>query len=421
MAWIDVGTDEPRWEPDAPQTSSGPLFGWLRSPSDYGQYLGHVPGANTEYQALYDYFQANPSEGTYDPNSEWRRKLAQAADWVNRLNIAEPNKGGSFLSDLGKGAVGMAKTLATNPAVLGAVGGYLAAPSAGAGGAAGAAGAGGSSLFPAVAPVAGAPAVGAGGALGATSLGTGLATVAPEFAAWSAGAGGLGAAAGGSSLLGIGDSPLAAPAGGGYPMPPPSGAIPTYAGMTAPASTISQTIKDWLPAVSAGVGLFNSIGAMGDRRDSEAALRAAFDRSDPFAAARQSAGAQYLEWQQDPSKYMSSPIARLQIDEMNREAQRKNAALGQTWNIDEMGNIRGSGTGATEFARQLQFNLARQYEQALGNRAQQAGMSLFPSAEMARSLAQVQGSGYGLRTDAAKNVVGLIGGLGDLYGKYFGA
>ena len=104
---------------------------------------------------------------------------------------------------------------------------------------------------------------------------------------------------------------------------------------------------------------------------------------------------------------MSSPLARMQIDELNRATRAKQAQLGQTWSVDPQGNIRGSGAGAVDFASQLQYNLARQYETALGNRAQQAGMSLFPSSAMMQSMAQVPG----LQADAQRQM-GLGVGMG---------
>ncbi len=199
----------------------------------------------------------------------------------------------------------------------------------------------------------------------------------------------------------------------------PTGALGP--GATAPAGlSIPDFLKLGLPVAAATAGLFGGGSARQDLGDEQARLRAAFERSDPFAEARKSAGDQYLEWQQDPSKYMNSPIARLQLDEMNREAQRKNAMLGQTWNVDNEGNIRGSGTGATEFARQLQFNMAKQYEQALGNRAQQAGMSLFPNQAFSEQLANNAASRQGVRKDMYGNIIGLAGSLGNLYSKYEG-
>ena len=207
--------------------------------------------------------------------------------------------------------------------------------------------------------------------------------------------------------------------GPGEALTGPTGALGP--GATAPAGlSIPDFLKLGLPVAAATAGLFGGGSARQDLGDEQARLRAAFERSDPFAEARKSAGDQYLEWQQDPSKYMNSPIARLQLDEMNREAQRKNAMLGQTWNVDNEGNIRGSGTGATEFARQLQFNMAKQYEQALGNRAQQAGMSLFPNQAFSEQLANNAASRQGVRKDMYGNIIGLAGSLGNLYSKYEG-
>ena len=399
-----------------------------------------------EYEAAVKALQASPLAAGFGGRGTPEQQKRFAELQQIGLDYIDPNRGydHGIMEKVVKGGL-----LAATGYVGGGAMGLWGAPAAGAAGAAGAAT--GSSLFPAVAPVAGAPTALSGGALGTTSLGGGaLTSVAPEFAAWSAGAGGLGAtegvAGGGSWLTDAvgGESPIdmsyassSAPESAswtaGADVGGPGEALTGATGNLGSSLSLSDAgkfIKEWGPLASSAFGLYGSIGAAGRANDEEARLRAAFDRSDPFAEARKSAGDQYLEWQQDPSKYMSSPIARLQIDEMNREAQRKNAMLGQTWNVDNAGNIRGSGTGANEFAKQLQFNLTRQYEQALGNRAQQAGMSLFPNAEISRQLSQNAASQQGVQRDIYGNIIGLAGSLGDLYSsgkmndlysKFFGA
>ena len=396
-----------------------------------------------EYEAAVKALQASPLAAGFGGRGTPEQQKRFAELQKIGLDYIDPNRGydHGIMEKVVKGGL-----LAATGYVGGGAMGLWGAPAAGAAGTAGAVT--GSSLFPTVAPVAGAPTALSGGALGTTSLGGGaLTSVAPEFSAWSAGAGGLGAtggAAGGGSWLTDavgGESPIdmsyatetspeltsgggADYSGGAWGAGGPGEAL-TGATGALPSSTASKSIADfmkqWGPLASSGLGLYGSIGAKGRLDDEQARLQAAFDRSDPFAEARKSAGDQYLEWQQDPSKYMNSPIARLQIDEMNREAQRKNAMLGQTWNVDNSGNIRGSGTGATEFAKQLQFNLSKQYEQALGNRAQQAGMSLFPNAAISDQLVRNQASQQGVQRDMYGNIIGLAGSFGNLYDKFFGA
>ena len=143
-----------------------------------------------------------------------------------------------------------------------------------------------------------------------------------------------------------------------------------------------------------------------DAEEFQRLLQQGFERSDPFAEQRQQAGAQYRQFLKDPASYFNSPLARLQIEEMNRAVRAKQAGMGQTWNIDEMGNVRGSGTGATDFAKNLQTNLAAQYETMLGNRAQQAGMQLFPSSQMLTA----QGGAFGMQQQA-RNQTGAGMGL----------
>ena len=109
---------------------------------------------------------------------------------------------------------------------------------------------------------------------------------------------------------------------------------------------------------------------------------------------------------QDPMSYMSSPLAQMQIDQLNRAQRAKQAQLGDTWSINPTtGNIQGSGTGAVDFATQMQQNLAKQYETALMNRAQQAGMNLFPNAQMLQQL----GSAAGMQNQAGNTGAGLFG------------
>ena len=186
-------------------------------------------------------------------------------------------------------------------------------------------------------------------------------------------------------------------------------------GLPSPASSPFGDAFSWLSnnrtPVALGISALERLYAGNKQRqqaqDLQARLQGAFDRSDPFADSRKRAGAEYNQMLQDPSSYMSSPLARMQIDELNRATRAKQAQLGQTWSVDPQGNIRGSGTGAVDFASQLQYNLARQYETALGNRAQQAGMSMFPSSAMMQSMAQVPG----LQADAQRQM-GLGVGMG---------
>ena len=212
-----------------------------------------------------------------------------------------------------------------------------------------------------------------------------------------AGSAGVGEALGGSATA----SAAELAAGGAATAPIWGGDVPragfdwmqTSTGLGG-AGTIGSALSDPRNIVGLGSALASIYGGNKSQQAADeyrAQLEAAFDRSDPFAQSRGLAGAEYNQMLLDPESYMSSPLARMQIDELNRATRTKQAQLGQTWNVDETGNIRGSGTGAVDFARQLQFNLAKQYETALGNRAQQAGMSLFPSAEMMRSMGQVPG------------------------------
>lgn len=142
-------------------------------------------------------------------------------------------------------------------------------------------------------------------------------------------------------------------------------------------------------------------------------LRAAQAAGNPLAQARITAAGQANQMMQDPMSYMSSPIAQMQIDQMNRAVRAKQASLGQTWNIGADGGIQGSGVGAVDFARELQTNLARQYETALMNRANIGGMNLFPNPGM---YAQTPGAIAG-RDQVRSNTVGAVGDLATTVGR----
>jgi len=388
------------WGSPAPSASpTPPLFPEIQSGGIGGGTTGLVSGATT-YGKPADTDGASPPTADWytDANGEiWDKVSGQyvgnAAQFeeFNRLNPPghQWQKRAIQALVLG-GAAGAAYGVAG--AGAGAVGAGEALP-AGAGGA-----------FDMGGLAGGVP--GAGGATGFT---TGI-----DGTYGFAGIGGLG--------LGAATAANAAGSGGVYTQSTGPGVTPGINGYNwQQLLGAGMTLKDILQLASQGYGLYSSIGALGNRRDAERELRAAFERSDPFAKERAAAGNQYSEWLQDPNKYMSSPIARLQIDELNRAARAKQSQLGTTWSVNPEGNITGSGSGAADFAKQLQTNLASQYETALGNRAQQAGMSLFPSADMARNLAGIQGSEAGLRRDVATDVFKIGGTFADLYDKYFGA
>jgi hypothetical protein len=163
-----------------------------------------------------------------------------------------------------------------------------------------------------------------------------------------------------------------------------------------------------LAQIGGGVwSIYEGMKAKGLTKEADAYLKQAFERSDPFAPARTGAMDQYMQWQKDPMSYMSSPLAQMQIDQMNRAARAKQAQLGQTWNIGADGGIQGSGIGAVDFAGQLQTNLAKQYETALNNRAVQGGMNLFPNMQ---ALGQM-GDMVDRRTQATTKTGGGIGNV----------
>ena len=364
------------------------------------------------------------------------------------------------------------------PAALAAMGGYAAMGATGALGAAGSgtagagttAGAGATTAGAAPlfgeAAVAGAPTVGAGGALGATSLGTG--TLATEGlgagSLWGGASGamtaGAGATAGGTSLFGegIGDltnmaanegvtTPMADTVNDGWLFDQMGTELPSgtdlagdlatsqaggtgYMGNMAPQSG-GLTMPSLTDLAKFGYSIYNNQQqnqrAMQLYQQAQQGMKA----SDPFAPGRATALQQYQQMAQDPMSYMSSPLAQMQIDQMNRAQRAKQAQLGDTWSINPTtGAIQGSGTGAVDFATQMQQNLAKQYETALQNRAQQAGMNLFPNAQMLQQLGQATGMqntagntgaglfGYGV--DLAKQTGVLDWGMSQL-GGLFGA
>ena len=154
MAWIDVGTDEPRWVDDRVPglTPSTEREGYMQLPPGgmpRAPYQFSVPGYTASDpwgfldpqdqisallnagvpQAVIDEYMMLDKQLYDDPsNHQSAVRLQQLG--VQIADIMDPNRGydsmGSFFGDAAKGAAGMAGTLATNPAVLGALGGGLA-------------------------------------------------------------------------------------------------------------------------------------------------------------------------------------------------------------------------------------------------------------------------------------------------------
>jgi hypothetical protein len=171
--------------------------------------------------------------------------------------------------------------------------------------------------------------------------------------------------------------------------------------------------KDAGGLIGAGAGLFGGSQQMSGGADQQRMAQQYLAQSDPFAQSRLGARQQFDQYLQDPNAYMSSPMARMQIDEMNRAVRAKQAGAGQTWNIDNQGNVRGSGTGAVDFAGQLQNNLGKQYETVLANRALFGGSQLKPDSQF---LSQF-GAGTNQRAGGINQIGGAIGTIGGIIGQ----
>ena len=366
-------------------------------------------------------------------NQDFTDKLFQAStltdtDFANKnVNWAVP----AALAVMGGAALGGAMG-------MGPLAGAGAAEGAAAGGAT-AAGAGGSTFGAAplfgAAPVAGAPVVGAGGTLGTTALGSGaLATEGlgagslwgGASGAMTAGAGATGAA----SLFGegIGDltnmaanegvtTPMADTVnegwlydqmGGGEVLPQSTGPGVTQEGLNAwnarPGTGL--TMPSITDLAKFGYSIYNTQQQNDRAKQLYQQAQQGMKASDPFAPGRATALADYQKMMADPMSYMSSPLAQMQIDQLNRAQRAKQAQLGDTWSINPTtGAIQGSGTGAVDFATQMQQNLAKQYEGALRSRAEMAGMNLFPNAQMLSQMGQAAG----MQNTAGNTGAGLFG------------
>ena len=352
------------------------------------------------------------------PTSE-RRGYGPAGGLMNAMNLPGANSIGKVAD----------RYDAAFQAANRGYGPYVAMAGVGAAGLAGvgAAGAGGAAAVP---EAGGAfTAAGGGGINAATSLPAGS-TLAGEGLMGNAsimGEGALGSGYSGAGVsAGVGGTSLPAIATGtGTALP---GAATTLGAAGAPLAATAGTAGGELAGlmttanmntlIKAGGGLyqiFQAAKAAGDVKKAQQAMQQALERSDPFGPARAGARDQYMQWQQDPMSYMSSPLAQMQIDQLNRAARAKQAQLGQTWNIGADGGIQGSGIGAVDFATQLQTNLAKQYETALQNRAEQGGMSLFPNMQafsqignnisMANQARTAMGSGAGQVIGAIPDII----------------
>ena len=353
-----------------------------------------------------------------------RKFMSKNVDWIVPAALAV--MGGAAVG----GAMGM------GPAAAG--GGASGATGAAATGAAttgGAAGFGAAPLF-GEAAVAGAPVVGAGGTLGTTALGSGaLATEglgagslwSGASGAMTAGAGaGTGLFANATNLDSLGTvanegvtTPMAdtvndgwlydqmgtgnasvddiVAAEGGYSSLPSQGM--EQAGMGLKMPSITDLAKF-------GYSIYNNQQQNDRAMQLYKQAQQGMQASDPFAPGRATALADYQKMMADPMSYMSSPLAQMQVDQMNRAQRAKQAQLGDTWSINPTtGAIQGSGTGAVDFATQMQQNLAKQYEAALKSRAEMAGMNLFPNAQMLQQM----GSAAGMQNTAGNTGAGLFG------------
>lgn len=434
----------PTWEQaDKQGLYTNPVF--RKEGESYGPYYNPMFSADVAKQVGVGYGPSNEGGGGL------RGVLNKNVDWAVPLALAAMG-----------GYAAMGATGALGAAGSGTAGAGTAGTAAG-----GATTAGAAPLFGA-APVAGAPTIGAGGALGATSLGTG--TLATEGlgagSLWGGASGAMTAGAGtaASSLFGegIGDlSNMAVNEGVTTPMTEtvndgwlfdqmggttgaetPSGMdlagdLATsqpgeagYMGNMAPQSG-GLTMPSMTDLAKFGYSIYNTQQQNQRAMQLYQQAQQGMQASDPFAPGRASALAQYQQMVRDPMSYMSSPLAQMQIDQMNRAQRAKQAQLGDTWSINQAtGNIQGSGTGAVDFATQMQQNLAKQYETALQNRAQQAGMNLFPNAQFLQQMGQAAGmqkqagsqqSGlFGMGVDLAKQS-GLFDWAGSQLGGLFGA
>ena len=164
MAWIDTGSDEPKWIDDADAAawgfSSGDREGfvsggtipksiWTPSWGAAGSlFTDSLHGGTVKPEAIASLVNQGVPRSLIDQlvQAVERGRTGDHAAQVEVQRISEqiedvvnPNRGydsfGSFFGDALGGAAGMAGTLATNPAVLGALGGYLLAPEAAAAGA----------------------------------------------------------------------------------------------------------------------------------------------------------------------------------------------------------------------------------------------------------------------------------------------
>ena len=218
MAWIDTGTDEPRWVPDDSETN------WSResyipgSPGDRAGLL--AKGVPAELIDEYESLAASIRAGTSSPQDPYRIQEV----WKSIYDVTDPNRGYdsgpwanlAMMGPLALGGLGAAGVLGGAAGTFGA-----AAPAAGVGGAetaslAAGAGLGDTSMLGSgfMTP-AGASLEPLGGAAWQASLGTPLATGAAALPAWATTAGAAGGAASAPAVAGSvgGGAAASAPAG----------------------------------------------------------------------------------------------------------------------------------------------------------------------------------------------------------------
>ena len=252
-------------------------------------------------------------------------------------------------------------------------------------------------------------------------LGSGLPSATGAATGATASTVGTGITAAQMAAMGLTPSTVGPIASGGLSGAGTGGFLSTLgAALKTGATKVIDKLSDPFTVAQTVLGIQQSGKAADAAKAVQESAMAQLGQSNPFDPGRQAALAKYLEYLNNPNSYFSSPMATMQLDELGRQIRAKQSQVGQTWNVDPAtGQVRGSGTGADDFAKGLQTNMAGQYQTVMGNLAQQAGMSLFPNpgfisgANQANQAANQQQrdqyGGYGMLIGAGRELFPELG------------
>ena len=319
------------------------------------QYVGFNPSAASGWEAglapgsaNYNKYMQQIKEAGFDPNQILRNQEGNGYTY----NLAMPKELSDYLQKANEDK-SFGTTLMNGPAPFLLAAGGLAAVTAPATG-----------LFGAASSTGGETAAGASSSL------SNAADTAWLDQPWAESMADAAISAPGSETLGelsLLDTPGGAAYGGSVSFGDYVNAATEGLGIGSGASGGNMNITDIL---SGGNKVLKGVSAIGDVLNNVSEIDTANKSRGDFGVARDAA-----TYNDDPSAYLNSPLARAQLDELNRQLMARNAKLGKTFHIDPTTQrIVGSGTGFQDWTNEFQANMGKMYEAEMERRRAKAAL-----------------------------------------------